>query len=169
MDSMNTHIARLPWYREQWPWLLMSGPALVVAAGLFTAYLAVKSNDGLVADDYYKRGLAINQTLVRDAVARRLKLHAHLGLSPEAARVTVVMAGAAKSASALVLRLAHPLRPALDRKVMLVPQTDSTYAGALPALSPGRWQVTLEDEGQTWRLVGDVAVPAATMVELVTR
>ena len=55
-----------PWYREPWPWILMTGPAIVVVAGFTTAFLAVKSNDGLVEDDYYKQGLEINQTLDRD-------------------------------------------------------------------------------------------------------
>ena len=45
-----------PWYREPWPWLLMAGPAIVVVAGLFTAYLAVTSFDGFAVDPKtYKR------------------------------------------------------------------------------------------------------------------
>ena len=45
----------LPWYRHPWPWLLMLGPFVVVVAGLLTAYIAFKSNDGLVDDDYYRK------------------------------------------------------------------------------------------------------------------
>ena len=33
-----------PWYREPWPWILMAGPAAVVIAGLFTAWLAWRSD-----------------------------------------------------------------------------------------------------------------------------
>ena len=62
-----------PWYREPWPWLLMAGPVTVIIAGGFTAWLAVTSSDGLVADDYYKQGLAINQTLERDIDRHMLK------------------------------------------------------------------------------------------------
>ena len=54
------------WYREPWPWLVMSGPAIVVVAGIGTAIIAFRTSDGLVADDYYKQGLVINQTLKRD-------------------------------------------------------------------------------------------------------
>src|SRR5438309_2026759 len=53
----------LPWYRERWPWLLFSGPFVVVIASLASAWLAVRSDDGVVARDYYKRGLLINRTL----------------------------------------------------------------------------------------------------------
>ena len=52
----------LPWYRHPWPWLLMLGPFVVVVAGLLTAYIAFKSNDGLVDDDYYRKGLAVNRS-----------------------------------------------------------------------------------------------------------
>jgi len=44
--------ARKPWYREPWPWILMSGPAAVLVAGGFTAWLAFSSADGLVVDDF---------------------------------------------------------------------------------------------------------------------
>jgi hypothetical protein len=52
-----------PWYREPWPWILMSGPAVVVVAGVATAWIAFATADSLVAEDYYKRGLTINDRL----------------------------------------------------------------------------------------------------------
>lgn len=58
-------IAR-PWYREPWPWFLMSGPVIVIIAALVSAYIAVRSSDGLVTEDYYKQGLAAGETLAKD-------------------------------------------------------------------------------------------------------
>ena len=60
-----------PWYREPWPWILMAGPAAVIVAGAFTIWLAVASADGLVAEDYYRRGLEINRELKREPQARK--------------------------------------------------------------------------------------------------
>ena len=40
-----------PWYREPWPWIVMSGPAIVVVAGIYTAFLAFSTSDTLVAKD----------------------------------------------------------------------------------------------------------------------
>jgi hypothetical protein len=65
-----------PWYREPWPWLLMLGPLVVIVAGFVTAYLAVVSNDGLVEDDYYKQGLAVNQRTARAQRAAELGIEA---------------------------------------------------------------------------------------------
>ena len=38
------------WYQDRWPWFLIAGPALVVVASFVTLGLAIKSNDGVVAD-----------------------------------------------------------------------------------------------------------------------
>lgn len=166
---MTLHAARMPWYREPWPWLLMAGPAAVVIAGVVTIYLAVVSNDGVVADDYYKRGLAINQTLSRDALARQRDYRAQVKFAANFSHVSVSFAGATPGREQLVLRLAHPGRPALDRVLPLTRVADNTHVAAFPALAPGRRQLTLEDSGQTWRLVGDAAIPGAGDIELAPR
>ena len=59
---MNERVTTL-WYREPGPWLLMAGPFVVMVASFITLWLAIRSNDGLVSEDYYKTGMAINQTL----------------------------------------------------------------------------------------------------------
>jgi hypothetical protein len=167
---MNTHATSLKhWYHEPWPWLLMAGPAAVIVAGVITTYLAVVTSDGLVADDYYKQGLAINQTLSRDALAQRLGYRARIAFAPDYGRVAVNLLSDEPASGQLVLRLAHPGRPALDRMLPLMSEGNQSYASTFPALMPGRWQVTLEDSGRTWRLVGDVMVPGRGTIELAPR
>jgi hypothetical protein len=62
-SSSRAERANRAWYREPWPWLLAAGPAVVVVASLVSAWIAIRSDDGLVAEDYYKRGLLINKKL----------------------------------------------------------------------------------------------------------
>jgi hypothetical protein len=75
--------AAQPWYREPWPWILMTGPAAVVVAGFVTAYLAVTHNDALVVDNYYKEGLAINRVLERDEAAQKAGYRAQVMFSED--------------------------------------------------------------------------------------
>jgi hypothetical protein len=72
-----------PWYREPWPWILAAGPFIVVVAGFYTAWLAIKSNDGLVTEDYYKKGLAANQTIARSEQAASLGLVAGVRIASD--------------------------------------------------------------------------------------
>ncbi|MDB5861296.1 MAG: hypothetical protein JWQ76_4985 [Ramlibacter sp.] len=55
-----------PWWRHGYLWLVISGPAVVVVAGLATAVIAVHGADPVVASDYYRRGIEINQQLARE-------------------------------------------------------------------------------------------------------
>jgi uncharacterized protein len=141
-----------PWYRDRWPWILMSGPATVIVAGAFTTFLAVRSADGLVADDYYKRGLTINQTLARAERGRRLGLSASAAFSREAVRVR--LAGPVRD-GALRLTLAHPTVAGRDLRVELRRAGEpGLYEGALPAGAAAPRRLVLEDAAGVWRLSG---------------
>ena len=80
-----------PWYRQLWPWLVISGPGAVLVAGAITMWLAFSGADGLVAEDYYKQGLAINRQLAREEAARAQGIAARVELSGERIRVQDVM------------------------------------------------------------------------------
>jgi len=158
---MNANGARAnPWYREPWPWILMAGPATVVVAGLITAWLAVRSDDGLVADDYYKQGLAINKVLSRSEAAAHRGITAELRLAD--GRVRVLLSGAGDGP--LTLRLAHPTRAGMDQSVDLAMVRPGVYEGRLNPMPPGHWHVVLERSG--WRLAGGWALPGAPVLTL---
>lgn len=148
--SASSHLNLSPWYREPWPWLLMAGPAVVVVAGLFTAWLAVAHEDGLVADDYYKQGLAINKVLERENQAASLGTHARIQFSDN--RVRVFLSGSAPDE--LKLQLTHPTRAGLDRVARLSAAGAGWYEGIIDTRG-ARWHVVLEDAAGTWRLRGD--------------
>lgn len=52
-----------PWWKHGHVWLLIAGPAAVIVAGFVTLWLAVSRPDPVVAEDYYRKGIEINQTL----------------------------------------------------------------------------------------------------------
>ena len=76
MQTESTDVAP-PWYRQPWPWFLISLPAAAIIGCIVTTVLAVRSADGVVAD-YYQRGLSINNELARTRRARGLEANAAL-------------------------------------------------------------------------------------------
>ena len=163
----NATVCAIPWYREPWPWLLMAGPALVVVAGMITAWIAVTHEDGLVADDYYKRGLAINQELRRDSAAVSLGVKARIMFGDSAVRV--FLSFPAPMPKRLALQLVHPTRAALDRRIVLDASPAGWYEGRLAGWGTGRWGVLLEDEARTWRLTGELKSDNTGSLELSAR
>lgn len=140
-----------PWYREPWPWILMAGPAATIAAGAVTIWLAVSTADGLVADDYYRRGLAINQEIRRDQAA--LERGIAVAIERRDGVLRVRLAGRGAAPEALFAQLAHATRAGHDQRLRLARVAPGLYEAELPVLPAGRWRLVLEDPRREWRVV----------------
>ncbi|MDF3884418.1 FixH family protein [Cupriavidus basilensis] len=51
-----------PWWKEPWPWLLMSGPLLAMVACGVTIWLAMTHPDPPVVDGVSRHGLVVEKT-----------------------------------------------------------------------------------------------------------
>ena len=155
MDTRAVSRPNVPWYREPWPWIVFSIPAVAVIAGIVTLILAIVHRDGLVAEDYYKQGLAINRVLEREARAAQLGLGAQLMVADRNIRVRIT--GVQEFPASLVARFIHPTRAGEDQQFALAAMSPGLYQGRMPELADGRWYVQLEDAQATWRLRGNWA------------
>ena len=127
----------------------MAGPALVAVALVATGWLAIRSDDGLVAQDYYKRGLLINQTLKRAGAEDRSEWGATVRVATNG-EIRVRLRGVSKSPGRLRLTVARANEHADGFVIELVSANAEEWAGTLPRLRPGRWIVALDAD--TWRL-----------------
>ena len=150
-----------PWYREPWPWLLMLGPFVVILAGIVTAWLAVSSSDGLVTDDYYRKGLKADQSIARSERARALGLAAGVRVTADTLTLRLTATGRDfVTPERLTVVVSHPTRAGLDQARVLARGADG-YAGNFRLPASGHWLVSIEDEAKTWSLLGKVVLPAA--------
>ena len=127
----------------------MSGPAAVIVAGAITTWIAFATADGLVADDYYKRGLGINAVLKREQAAALRGISAHV--ERDRGMVRVQLRGA--EPPVLFLNLVHATRAGNDVRLRLERAADGAYQAALPLLAAGHWRAVLDDPRGEWRIV----------------
>jgi len=142
----------VPWYREPWPWILLGLPASVVVAGIATLVIAIKNEDGLVAEDYYKQGLAINRVIERESRAAEMGLMARMLVADR--NVRLGLEGSGEFPDRVIVRFVHPTRAGEDREITLTAIGSGWYQGSLPVLAQGRWHLQIEDAMSTWRLTG---------------
>lgn len=156
-DVPDTH----PWYRQFWPWALIGLPMSAVVAGFFTLYLAMHDPDGLVEDDYYRAGLAINQRLERSEQARILGLGGRATIDRTTGGITLDLASTAPlPENGLRLRLLYATRAQHDHELTLQHQSNGRYVGALDQpLIPGNWDVDLLPADKAWRITGRMWMP----------
>lgn len=59
------------WFQDKWPWLLAIPPACAVLGGIAMLYVASATSDGLVAEDYYRRGITINESFAPASIRQQ--------------------------------------------------------------------------------------------------
>ena len=155
-----------PWYREPFVWLLIAIPLTAVIVGFVGLALAIRSDDGMVEDDYYKQGMTINRMLDRDKAAAAEGLAGIVEL--DAARHEMLIRMTARQTKALPdaiqIKLMHATRAGLDRRLVLPRQADGSYRAPLPEFAPGHWDVQLT--AQDWRLTGSLFMPGDRRLDL---
>lgn len=147
-----------PWFREPWVWLLIALPASAVLGGMVTIWIAVDSDDGLVVDEYYKRGLEINKKLDRDKAAVQYDLVAKIQISEGQNNIRINFNSNDNFVSPTSIRLSflHPTIKGHDQNLVLNSITKGIYEGALPSLINGNWY--LQIEADDWRLLEDLFI-----------
>jgi len=159
MDTISD-LAVKPWYRQFWPWFLMSFPAAAVVAGIITIVIATSNEDHSVVDDYYKKGLAINRVIDQQELAATLGLTASAEYRHESGELDLVLKSNSNIADdSLSLSMVHPTRANLDRHVLLHKDAQGIFKTKIENLQPGRWSVILEPADKKWRLDALVVLP----------
>ncbi|MDM8545485.1 FixH family protein [Candidatus Venteria ishoeyi] len=153
-----------PWYREPYVWMIIFFPFLAVLAGSITIWIAIKSDDGLVVDDYYKRGLELNRSFARDKAASQYGIGGVLHLSPNTLKARLYLRSDASYAlpEKLNLSFTHHTRTGFDQSIELTQTDKGIYDAALERDTQeiaGEWTVQLETDD--WRLVGHM--PASSL------
>lgn len=148
-----------PWYKQFWPWFLIAIPVITVVSGISMVIIASHNPDGVVVDDYYKTGLAINKTLARDEQAKTLGLQAIGRIDPEGKRIMLTLHGK-NTAQNLRLTLTHPTASQQDMHIRLqASENNHTYTGQLPELPQEKRYILLEPDDKSWRLTGHAMFP----------
>lgn len=142
-----------PWYKYFWPWFFIGVPLFTVIGGIHMMYLAIENPDGLVVDDYYKEGLAINRTLAKDQRAFTLGVNATGQFDFAKKLVTVKLSGLTQWPASLQLALLHPTQAHKDQHITLQKQSATgEYFGVVTGIAPGAWHMMLEPPEKDWRL-----------------
>lgn len=156
---MNPVEDKNPWYRQPMVWLVIGIPLSSVVLGIVLIVLAVNTSDGLVTDDYYKRGLEINRTLERDSRAHELALSADVEIADGDNRVSAKLSGkpAFEAPQVLELGFYHATREGEDVVRTMRRDAQGVYSAPGPELTAGRWYVSVETA--EWRLTRAIQYP----------
>jgi|TARA_B110000503_G_C7159851_1_gene419128 hypothetical protein len=152
-----------PWYKQFWLWFIVTPLLVVFALGFSMLYLAIKTNDGVVVDNYYKDGKGIFVRKDEDALARAQNLRADLLWADDKLMVSLT-GDLTPLPEALRLLFIFPTAQAGDVSVLLQHQGLGQYQGRLAEPVIGNRQLQIQPVGESvnWRLHGSGMIPPAS-------
>src|SRR5690606_8170880 len=163
LERLNNILMKNPeskiWYKEPYVWLLILIPFSAVIMGLIMVFLAINTDDGLVVDDYYKKGLEINMALERDRAARSYGIKADFVVDKTGKLITLILEGNEKLDPPITLhaRYIHRTRGRFDREIIFTRSNrDGNYYAVMPELARGNWDILIE--ANDWRKFLDYTV-----------
>jgi len=149
-----------PWYRQFWPWFIMALPASAVVASLTTVFIAVTHQDNLVVDDYYKQGLAINQSLKQQDAAKVLNLTADANYDPVSEKLTLLISATSPIDDPILkLTLAHATLAERDQVIFVKRESANKYVATLKNFKTGKWHLILAPADEHWQIKANVTLP----------
>ena len=150
-----------PWYKQPLVWLVIAFPSIAVVGGISLLILSINIDDGVVVDDYYKRGKEINRVLTRDRKAAELGIRGVSVYAADSKRFSVTLAsneGSDIDDSNIQLELLHATRGGMDVSIPLNKSETGLYQATLSQqLALGPWHVQIGNEN--WRVHGRIQVP----------
>jgi len=160
-----------PWYRQFWPWFLISLPASAVIASLYTVSLAFRTTDSLVVTSDDGMDVVAERHLAAEGLATELGLRARVDIDTSSGAIvaTVTAESPTEWPKTLDLLLSHPAFAARDRTITLTASRpdnagNPTWSGHFVDVPDGRWYLVLADV-DTWRLNGTWSgAPTAQLV-----
>jgi hypothetical protein len=143
-------------------WIMCLLPAAAVVAGLATLGIALRSADRALPASYHWEGEQLDRDFARarNAAAHGIELSF---VAQDAGQCAAVLRHAPGDPRTLTLLFANGADAALDRVILLRRIAYGRYAGACPALPPGRWRVSLEDDAGQWAIRSQVSGAVAQL------
>ncbi|HBE93126.1 MAG TPA: hypothetical protein DDW55_11615 [Gammaproteobacteria bacterium] len=158
----NTENEVRPWYKEPYVWMIIAIPASAVVYGMFFLTVSITSYDGMVVDDYYKKGKEINRVLKRDKAALGHGLRAQVEVDKNTLTIFLASNNTYTPPPTLEVGFFYATKAGLDKATFVEIQQPGIYQGELASLETGRWNVQIEADD--WRLIGSLQAPDEAQV-----
>jgi len=157
---MNTHTDTIKWYKLPLVWMVIFFPAFAVVGGLSMLAISIYIDDGVVVDDYYKKGKEINRVLIRDQFAHELALKGGVVYSAENNKIHITLASGvgAELSKKVKIAIMHGTRGNMDVNKEIISTQNGLYQLQLKTpLAKGPWIIQLSTD--RWRIHGRLNVP----------
>lgn len=154
-----------PWYKEPWPFILVSITGLGVVAGSTLAVIGFSNPPEIVSGQFGSLAKFVTEDRSRVDQARALGLSGRLALEGENIVLRLSALDIDSLPQQLMVQFQHPASSAGDSVAMLSHAGNGEYRGRYAEPPHARAHVSVTDLGQSWALAGRLDAGASIAVE----
>ena len=154
-----------PWYKEPWPFILISITGLGVVAGSTLAYIGLSNPPEIVSGQFDSLGKFLTEDTSRAAEARALGLSGRLGVDGDAIKLSLSAGDLASLPGELMVQFQHPATSDGDSVALLVHEGGGSYRGVTSEAPHQRARILVTDLAQSWALAGRMQADGPAPVE----
>ncbi|NVJ65328.1 MAG: FixH family protein [Gammaproteobacteria bacterium] len=151
-----------PWYKQFWPWFLISIPLASIIGGISMIVISIDGADTLVKEDYYKEGLAINKQFDKIEQAKKMGIQATLSLQVN--KLSLQLQSKEVISDNLSLLFSHATIESKDFELKLQQTATGNYFALLDQQQVeainGKWYLQLHPYSGSWQLKGQWQLPS---------
>ncbi len=145
------------WHQIPIVWMVIGIPLFSIVFTLSIVWISVRTYDGVVVDDYYRKGLEINRDLARDRYAGENNLQASAVIEGSQLHIRLTSDADQLWPPALEVGFYHPTVSNRDVVVNLKHRGSGRYSSGAPEIRFGKWNVITGTD--SWRLEGTLFHP----------
>ncbi|MEP4889785.1 MAG: FixH family protein [Aliiglaciecola sp.] len=149
---------KTPWYKQFWPWFLITIPVVSICLSVTMLNLALNTEDSLVIDDYYKEGKGINLELTKIQEAKAQGISTVLTITDNRVQLEF-LSGKPNSGEALKLHFYHATLQDKDFSLLLTQDANGIYKATAEEPIKGKWKLTLSPLDEQWKIMQDKGLP----------
>ncbi|MGY6553349.1 MAG: FixH family protein [Wenzhouxiangella sp.] len=154
-----------PWYKEPWPFILMSITGLGVVAGTTLAVIGFSNPPEIVSGQFGSLAKFVTEDTARVDQARALGLSGRLALDGDEVVLILSALDAASLPEQLMVQFQHPATSAGDSVALVSRAAGGEYRGSYAVPPHARAHVSVTDLSQSWTLAGRLDAGASIAVE----
>ena len=161
---MNEYDAK-PWYKEPWPFILVSITGLGVVAGSTLAVIGFSNPPEIVSGQFGSLAKFVTEDSALIDQARALGLSGRLALDGDEVVLRMSAHDGTSLPEQLMVQFQHPATSAGDSVALVSRTAGGEYRGSYAVPPHARAHVSVTDLGQNWALAGRLDAGASITVE----
>lgn len=164
--SYMSNSSSTPWYKQFWPWFLITIPLISMVLSITMLNLAMNTEDSLVIDDYYKEGKGINMQLskIQEAKVRDIRTV----LIVDGTNISLrFVSGEPKTGEALAIKFHHATLVEKDFSLLLTRDANGIYRAKSEQVVSGKWKISLSPLNDEWKINNDLSFPRSGEIEFI--